>query len=86
MSVSGDFSALAKLQSDLAFVEREAAVSCADAVGSVLAEQIHRASIRVVGANVEIHRYLPRAAYLAPRLERLTADTIDEHLSKMVTP
>lgn len=86
MTITGDFSRLAKLQSDLEFVAREAATSCADAVGAVLAEEIHRASIRVVGPNVEIHRYLPRAAYLAPRLEQLTADTIDAHLSEMVTP
>lgn len=75
--------ALQKLQDDLAFIEREAATDCADAVGAVLAEEIHRASIRVVGPNVEIHRYLPRAAYLSPRLEQLTADTIDAHVAEM---
>lgn len=86
MSVTGDFGRLAKLQADLAFVAEEAETSCADAVGAVLAEEIHRASVQVVGNSVEIHRYLPRAAYLAPRLEQLTADTIDAHLSNMVAP
>lgn len=86
MSITGDFARLAKLQNDLAFVAREAETSCADAVGAVLAEEIHRASVRVVGPSVEIHRYLPRAAYLSPRLEQLTADTIDAHLAEMVKP
>lgn len=84
MSITGDMAALRKLQGDLTDIAREADVSCADAVGIVLAEEIHRASIQVVGASVEIHRYLPRAAYLSPRLARLTEDTIDAHLAEMV--
>lgn len=85
MSITGDFAALRKLQETMADIAREADVSCADAVGAVLAEEIHRASIRVVAPIVEIHRYLPRPAYLAPRLAQLTEDTIDAHLAEMVT-
>lgn len=82
--MSGDFAALRKLQADLEFVAAEADTSCADAVGVVLAEEIHRASIQVVGNSVEIHRYLPRAAYLSTRLEQLTADAIDDRLAEMM--
>jgi hypothetical protein len=85
MSITGDIAALHKLQETMADIAREADVSCADAVGIVLAEEIHRASIQVVGPVVEIHRYLPRPAYLSPRLARLTEDTIDAHLAEMVT-
>lgn len=85
MSVTGDFAALRKLQETMSDIAREADVSCADAVGAVLAEEIHRGSVQVVGATVEIHRYLPLPAYLSPRLAELTEYTIDAHLAEMVT-
>ena len=83
--ITGDFARLAKLEAELELVAEEGSDSCAEAVGVVLVEQIHRASIVVSGPNVEIHRYLPRPAYLTKRLADLTEQTIDDHLSNMVT-
>jgi hypothetical protein len=84
MGITGDFAALAKMQAELELVADEGAESCAEAVGVMLVEEIHRASIQVVGPNIEIHRYLPRPAYLVPRLADKAEQIIDDHLMSMV--